>query len=162
MTDNHINLIMPFQVIGATWYLWALERQHGCWRGECLKEMHRKYRSCKTVYLDCSSLTWPDRVKWLNTTKVFSKCDAFKDKNHQLFGIFAAAFTEGVATAQFLEKYFYCLWWGLRNLRYTYTMFILLPFLEDDMSIFFIMTWLAVHMAKIWWQQHLARKTCSP
>lgn len=111
-------VFLVLQVIGATWYLWALERQYDCWRMECIKEMNSRFSRCRPIFLDCSSLDWPDRQRWLNATSAIQRCDALTDSNHQRFGIFAAAFTNEVASARFIEKYFYCLWWGLRNLRF--------------------------------------------
>ncbi|OWM65386.1 hypothetical protein CDL15_Pgr008976 [Punica granatum] len=113
---NLILCTLASHVIGATWYLWALERQHACWRRECRKEMQLRHSPCKLIYLDCSSVNWPDRQQWLNVTRATLKCDALTDTNHQQFGIFAPAFTNEVASARFIEKYFYCLWWGLKNL----------------------------------------------
>lgn len=59
----------------------------------------------------------PERQFWLNNTKVLTECDA-RDSHAFKFGMFADAFTEDVASSNFIEKYFYCLWWGLKNLRY--------------------------------------------
>ncbi|KAK4798225.1 hypothetical protein SAY86_030551 [Trapa natans] len=113
---NLLLCTLASHVIGATWYLWALERQYDCWRNECLKEANLKFWPCRTDFLDCASLNWPDRQHWLNATNAIRRCDANNDSDHQQFGIFADAFTNDVASARFLEKYFYCLWWGLKNL----------------------------------------------
>lgn len=61
------------------------------------------------------------RDYWRNSTQVLAKCDAKDDEDSGFkFGIFAAAFTNEVASSTFLEKYLYCLWWGLRNLRFDF------------------------------------------
>lgn len=65
----------------------------------------------------CSAKDNPARQAWLTTTNLLTNCDAQNDENFQ-FGMFAEAFTNHVAEASFIDKYFYCLWWGLRNLRY--------------------------------------------
>ena len=58
-----------------------------------------------------------DRRKWNNSTFVFSHCDPSKDISFN-YGIFGDAIKKNVVYSKFLEKYFYCLWWGLQNLRY--------------------------------------------
>lgn len=56
-----------------------------------------------------------ERKLWQNSTQVFGSCDP--DNNSVFdYGIFANAVTQNVVSTEFLEKYFYCLWWGLQNL----------------------------------------------
>lgn len=70
------------------------------------------------MFLDCSSLGLSDREDWLIVTEILTKCDARKDDSDFKFGMFADAFTSQVASSEFTDKYLYCLWWGLRNLRF--------------------------------------------
>lgn len=105
------------QVIGATWYLASIGRQHSCWKQQCDVE-ERGGLSCKYMFLDCSSLGLSDREDWLIVTEILTKCDARKDDSDFKFGMFADAFTSQVASSVFTDKYLYCLWWGLRNLRF--------------------------------------------
>lgn len=104
------------QVLGASWYLLSIGRQNSCWKQECF---HEKYSvpACVLNYLDCNSLEQPQRSRWVNATRVISRCDAKNDDSDFKFGMFADAFTSQVASSGFIEKYLYCLWWGLRNLR---------------------------------------------
>lgn len=67
--------------------------------------------------MDCDTLNNVDRKKWENTTLVFRKCDPENDIDFK-YGIFENAITKSVISLEFLKKYFYCLWWGLQNLRY--------------------------------------------
>ncbi|KAI6682920.1 hypothetical protein NL676_028833 [Syzygium grande] len=114
---NLILCTLASHVIGSIWYLWSIQRLNSCWRMECEKEMNNtRSPPCKQRFFDCTTLNDPQRMLWLNSTQVLAKCDAFKDDNHLQFGIFASAFINEVASADFIEKYFYCLWWGLRNL----------------------------------------------
>lgn len=85
---------------------------------ECAKENASRLLTCLPSYLDCNSLEQPARMSWLNVTHVTAKCDATIDNIGFKFGMFADAFTNDVASSRFVEKYLYCLWWGLRNLRY--------------------------------------------
>ncbi|XP_052190610.1 cyclic nucleotide-gated ion channel 18 [Diospyros lotus] len=112
---NLLLFMLASHVLGASWYLLSIGRQHSCWRQECRNERNAK-PSCVINYLDCASLNHPMRNKWLNVTRVLAHCDAKKDDTDFKFGMFAAAFTSEVASSRFIEKYLYCLWWGLRNL----------------------------------------------
>ena len=55
---------------------------------------------------------------WENTTNVFQNCNP--ESNNFNYGLFENAVTENVVFSNFIEKYFYCLWWGLQNLRYNF------------------------------------------
>lgn len=112
-------LKLSVQVIGASWYVLSIQRQFECWKIECTKEYNRTHSpSCKPSFLDCSTYGRPDRIAWLKVTRVITSCDARNDddKNFQ-FGMFADAFTIEVASSAFFQKYFYCLWWGIKSLR---------------------------------------------
>ncbi|XP_040985757.1 probable cyclic nucleotide-gated ion channel 16 [Juglans microcarpa x Juglans regia] len=113
---NLLLYILASHIFGASWYVLSIQRQHQCWSLQCREEMNATHSpSCNPLFLDCNSLDKPERRSWLNVTKVLSSCDAQNDYYFQ-FGIFADAFTNEVASSNFIEKYFYCLWWGLRNL----------------------------------------------
>ncbi|XP_059644231.1 cyclic nucleotide-gated ion channel 18-like [Cornus florida] len=111
---NLLLYMLASHVLGASWYLSSIARQHSCWRMECAKEK-TKNPPCILSFLDCSSLTQSKRENWLKSTKVVEHCDA-KNGDTFKFGMFADAFTSEVASSHFIEKYLYCLWWGLRNL----------------------------------------------
>ncbi|PSR87592.1 Cyclic nucleotide-gated ion channel like [Actinidia chinensis var. chinensis] len=112
---NLLLYMLASHVLGASWYLLSIGRQHSCWRQECLNERNA-VSSCVLNYLDCNSLQQPQRNRWLNATRVIARCDAKNDDSDFKFGMFADAFTTQVASSRFVEKYLYCLWWGLRNL----------------------------------------------
>ena len=108
---------MPVQVIGASWYLLAIERQYSCWNEECAKEENLTY-PCNRVYFDCDHVDEPGRDEWLKQTKVLSNCSTGTSPLNFTFGMYGPAFTEGVTSATFFEKYFFCFWFGLKSLRY--------------------------------------------
>lgn len=112
---NLLLYMLASHVIGATWYLASIGRQHSCWKQQCNVEK-RGGLSCKYAFLDCRSLGLSDREDWLIVTEVLTKCDARKDDSDFKFGMFADAFKSQVASSEFTDKYLYCLWWGLRNL----------------------------------------------
>lgn len=51
-------------------------------------------------------------------TPVFNNCDASSNTTSFQYGIFKNALTNEALSTEFIKKYFYCLWWGLQNLRY--------------------------------------------
>lgn len=114
-----INLFfqLSVQVLGAIWYLMSIERHFSCWKDECAKKQ-KGSPDCYKDYLDCSSLSKPGRQEWSETTEVFKNCDATGDITFE-FGMFGDANTERVTSASFFDRYFYCLWWGLKSLRYS-------------------------------------------
>ncbi|KAF1871059.1 hypothetical protein Lal_00020793 [Lupinus albus] len=105
------------QVLGASWYVTSIQRQYECWRITCKKEMNKTHSpSCNPKFLDCAILGDHEREAWFRRTRVLTDCDALNDKNKFQFGMFADAFTDHVSSSRFFQKYFYCLWWGLKNL----------------------------------------------
>ncbi|XP_048444021.1 probable cyclic nucleotide-gated ion channel 16 [Pyrus x bretschneideri] len=113
---NLILFCLIAHIVGASWYVLSIRRQYECWTGECKKEVNKTHSpSCKISFLDCGSADNPERKLWLQITKVQTSCDA-AGKDEFEFGMFAEAFTNEVASAYIIEKYFYCLWWGMRNL----------------------------------------------
>ncbi|XP_021889706.1 cyclic nucleotide-gated ion channel 18 isoform X2 [Carica papaya] len=104
------------QVLGAMWYLLSIGRQFACWTKECRRENGLRVLDCLPSFLDCNSLENPERQYWQNVTRVLSNCEPKNSNNNFKFGMFADAFINDVASADFVSKYLYCLWWGLRNL----------------------------------------------
>ncbi|XP_055804903.1 cyclic nucleotide-gated ion channel 18-like isoform X2 [Solanum dulcamara] len=114
---NLLLFMLASHVAGASWYVASIGRQYSCWSIECRKE-HDAVPPCILEFLDCTSVEDSYvRDYWRNSTQVLAKCDAINDEDSGFkFGIFADAFTNEVASSTFMEKYLYCLWWGLRNL----------------------------------------------
>ncbi|KAL9673472.1 hypothetical protein QQ045_029730 [Rhodiola kirilowii] len=118
---NLLLYILASHVLGASWYLLSIEKQLACWGYECWKERNGTNKSgiaCNMRYLDCmsSEADEPQRDKWLKVTKVLTNCDPRNEHIKFNYGMFADAFKNDVATAPFRDKYFYCLWFGLKNL----------------------------------------------
>ncbi|XP_028778316.1 LOW QUALITY PROTEIN: probable cyclic nucleotide-gated ion channel 16 [Neltuma alba] len=109
--------VLASHVLGAAYYLLAIQRQSQCWREICAKEANATHSpSCSPQFLDCDSLNDPARDAWYQQTYLTVVCDAKNEGSHFEFGIYADAFTDEVATSRFIERYFYCLWWGLKSL----------------------------------------------
>ncbi|KAI3997369.1 hypothetical protein MKX01_003172 [Papaver californicum] len=95
---NLMLYMLASHVIGACWYLLSIERQESCWR-----------QVCNIQSPECH------RVTWYNSSNITRVCDPRK-KSYQ-FGIYADALNFGITKSwPFFDKYFYCLWWGLKNL----------------------------------------------
>jgi len=129
------------QVLGASWYVASIQRQYDCWIITCKTEMNKTHSpSCNPSFLDCTSLEYRERQAWFKHSRVLSDCDALNNKNEFQFGLFADAFTDHVSSSRFVQKYFYCLWWGLKNLRYIHLpSSSLFPYLM--LNIIFIWNW---------------------
>ncbi|GLU11830.1 hypothetical protein SLE2022_285500 [Rubroshorea leprosula] len=107
---NLILYMLASHVLGATWYLLSVERQEACWRSAC--DIERPF--CQHKYFDCHSLKDSSRTSWFKSSNITNLCDP--NDNFYQFGIFGDALTFDITTSPFFNKYFYCLWWGLRNL----------------------------------------------
>lgn len=93
------------QVIGASWYVLSIERQEACWREAC---RFADVASCQYGYFDCRLIN--SRIS--NLTNF---CNPSNDMYQ--FGIYADAVNFKVTSSPFIPKFFYCFWWGLKNLR---------------------------------------------
>lgn len=113
LTDTWLGKWMPFQVLGAVWYLFAIERQDTCWRAACSKEDSK----CKAS-LYCQEGIEGDKdflAQYCPITDPVNTTDFD-------FGIFLPALqSEIVQSGDFPQKFFYCFWWGLQNLRFVPT-----------------------------------------
>ncbi|KAG5050376.1 hypothetical protein JHK85_011479 [Glycine max] len=102
--------VLPLpQVIGAFWYLFSIERETTCWQDVC-----RRNSTCNTAAMYC------DNHQVLGTMSAFLNASCpIQVQNTTLFnfGIFLDALQSGVVESRdFPQKFFYCFWWGLRNL----------------------------------------------
>ncbi|KAG4914108.1 hypothetical protein GLYMA_19G255300v4 [Glycine max] len=104
--------MLASHVVGANWYMLSVESELRCWRRELRNASlyHRKYMSC----VDRN----PNVFTLLNRTCSLVDPDTIKDPNTFNYGIFFDALDSRVveSTTDFPQKFFYCFWWGLRNL----------------------------------------------
>ncbi|WCJ30493.1 cyclic nucleotide-gated channel 14 [Euphorbia peplus] len=110
---NLLLYMLASHILGASWYLLSIERHAACWKTVCRHELSPV--NCTLPFLDCGTLSKNERILWANNTQVFNSCDPAKSTVFE-YGIFANALTQNVLSSHFLEKYLYCLWWGLQNL----------------------------------------------
>jgi cyclic nucleotide gated channel len=98
------------QVLGALWYLFSVQRQEACWREACLLESP----TCQTMFFDCKALS-SNRTIWYELSNITSLCTP--GNGFYPFGIYEEALQTKLTSSSFTQKYFYCFWWGLKNLR---------------------------------------------
>lgn len=115
-------------MVGAFWYLISLERVDTCWRRH-FNESRGSYEH----YCGKGHLQYDVVPKSLNDSCPYIDPDDISDSKAFNFGIFIDALKSGVvASEDFPSKFFYCFWWGLRNLRLvvvtydSFTLFLLL------------------------------------
>ncbi|CAH8337230.1 unnamed protein product [Eruca vesicaria subsp. sativa] len=67
---NLVLYLLVSHVLGSVWYVLSIQRQHECWRRECIKEMNATHSpSCTLLFLDCGSLRDPGRQAWMRITR---------------------------------------------------------------------------------------------
>ena len=110
---------------GSWWYLLGIERQEACWRSACNLES-----ACRNEYFDCHTVNDDARTNWFSSTNVTTLCipNVTGGPSFYQYGIFGDAVNSNVIGSPFFNKYFYCLWWGLRNLRYKIVLVILITY----------------------------------
>ncbi|XP_043695497.1 probable cyclic nucleotide-gated ion channel 5 [Telopea speciosissima] len=103
--------MLASHIVGAFWYLLAVERNNACWKKAC-----QANKQCSQDYLYCGNWQMKGYDDWLDISEgvLSTACNPEGDFN---FGIYTQALTSGVVASRlFLSKYCYCLWWGLQNL----------------------------------------------
>ncbi|KAL6291636.1 hypothetical protein ACE6H2_009146 [Prunus campanulata] len=104
--------MLASHVLGAFWYLVSIERETTCWKAAC----GNNTTICSRDDLYCDT----DNSKALNTIAFLnSSCPIQEEDKSQFdFGIFLDALQSGIveSSTHFPQKFFYCFWWGLRNL----------------------------------------------
>ncbi|KAF3594564.1 hypothetical protein DY000_02027642 [Brassica cretica] len=110
--------MLASHIVGALWYLLALERVNGCWKRACLLDG----QNCTRNFLFCGNENMDGYAAW-NTIKesVLQKSCPVNvtdgDNPPFDFGIYLRALSSGIVSSEsFVAKYFFCLWWGLQNL----------------------------------------------
>lgn len=102
-----------FQIVGAFWYIFAVQRNDSCWKEACSG-------ICQRDFLYCGNQRMDGYDAWSNNSEgvLNASCSAEGDDPPFDYGIFGQALSSGiVSTMNFVSKYCYCLWWGLQNLR---------------------------------------------
>nr|XP_023929552.1 cyclic nucleotide-gated ion channel 1-like [Quercus suber] len=104
---NFFLFILASHVIGAFWYFFSIQRETACWHLVC-GNLSGCGNSFSCAYTDSAvNYAFLDDHCPINTPNT-TKFD---------FGIFLEALQSGIVQSSNLpQKFFYCFWWGLRNL----------------------------------------------
>jgi cyclic nucleotide gated channel len=108
---------MCMQIVGALWYLLALERNNDCWSKAC-----HNNQNCTRNFLFCGNQNMKGYAAWDNIKVSYLqlKCPVNVPEDEEPpfdFGIYLRALSSGIVSSKnFVSKYFFCLWWGLQNL----------------------------------------------
>ncbi|XP_058199834.1 protein CNGC15b-like [Rhododendron vialii] len=111
---NLMFYMLGSHVVGGTWYLLSIEREEACWRSVCDQE---NSISCTYSYFDCSTINDPNRTAWFLSSNVTTDCNPIN--TYYQWGIYGPAAQFGITSGLFFNKFFSCLWFGLRNLSST-------------------------------------------
>ena len=110
------------QVVGALWYLFAIESELRCWNIACQRH------NCYSKYLYCGEGRVGD-FGFLKTSCPLLERNEIKDSTNFDFGLFLDALqTRVIETSDFRQKFLYCSWWGLQSLRLVITRYPTLVF----------------------------------
>ncbi|CAN6444405.1 unnamed protein product [Victoria cruziana] len=105
---NLLLYMLASHVIGAFYYLLAIERQDTCWREACQSPLN----ACDLASLYCGK---HDEGK--TRSFLVNACPVNTDNGPFDFGIYQSVLEADVVQSRnFPEKLFYCFWWGLQNL----------------------------------------------
>lgn len=111
---NLLYYMLASHITGAIYYLLSIERQITCWNQQCLNE------SCSFNFISCDNTGSSSYLTWGKNTSIFDNCDPNRNSSANPppfnYGMFSTALSKGAVSAPFLEKYFFCLWWGLLQL----------------------------------------------
>ncbi|KQK24075.1 putative cyclic nucleotide-gated ion channel 7 [Brachypodium distachyon] len=110
--------MLASHMVGAFWYLLAIERLDDCWREKCTG---LKFHQCKT-YMYCGGgiLGQPGFVEWRTMIRqvLAQECAPIDGGGTGFnYGLYTTAITSGVTyTPNLFARILFCLWWGLQNL----------------------------------------------
>ncbi|MED6147540.1 putative cyclic nucleotide-gated ion channel 5 [Stylosanthes scabra] len=100
-------------IVGAFWYLLAIERNDFCWQKACSNVCNKNFLYCGNQYME-GYAAWQN----ISANTLKDNCAADGDNPPFDYGIFGQALTSDIVSSSknFVSKYCYCLWWGLQNL----------------------------------------------
>ncbi|KAI7983660.1 Protein CNGC15c [Camellia lanceoleosa] len=110
---NLMFYMLASHVVGTCWYLLSIEREEACWRSLC----DQYNTTCNYNFFHCSTMDDSNRNSWILSSNVTTLCNP--SNPYYTWGIYGDAMRFGVTSGHFFNKFFYCLWFGLRNLSST-------------------------------------------
>ncbi|XP_010508021.1 PREDICTED: cyclic nucleotide-gated ion channel 11 [Camelina sativa] len=110
---NFFLYMLNSYIFGAFWYVNALEKKNTCWSEACATTS-----GCDLTNLFCAR-GGRDNSRFLKTTCPLIHPDQITNSTVFDFGMYIDALKSGVVDVEprdFPRKFFYCFWWGLRNI----------------------------------------------
>lgn len=110
--------MLASHVLGALWYLIAVERENGCWRNAARQhDFLEDNLYCGGDRRKANYFPDPNLLNLLSTSCAFIDPAQITNSSTFNYGIFYDALQSGIVeTWDFPQKFFFCFWWGLRNL----------------------------------------------
>ncbi|XP_023640854.1 probable cyclic nucleotide-gated ion channel 12 isoform X2 [Capsella rubella] len=111
---NFFLYMLNSYVFGAFWYVNAIEKKIECWSEACATTS-----GCDLTSLFCARGGGRDNSRFLNTSCPLIEPDQITNSTVFNFGMYIDALKSGVVDVEpgdFPRKFFYCFWWGLRNI----------------------------------------------
>ncbi|KAL4279316.1 hypothetical protein GQ457_03G042530 [Hibiscus cannabinus] len=106
--------MLASHIVGALWYLLAVERKDTCWRLAC-----EGSGRCNIDFLYCGNKHMHGFPEWrmVRSKELDSHCSLEDDDTPFNYGIYTRAITSEITSSNlFFPKFCFCLWWGLQNL----------------------------------------------
>ncbi|KAL4334667.1 hypothetical protein GQ457_07G032700 [Hibiscus cannabinus] len=106
--------MLASHIVGALWYLLAVERKDTCWRIAC-----EESGKCNIDFLYCGNRHMHGFPEWrrVRNKELDSQCAIEGDEAPFNYGIYTRAITSEITSSSvFFPKFCFCLWWGLQNL----------------------------------------------
>ncbi|KAL1347101.1 hypothetical protein HN51_020616 [Arachis hypogaea] len=109
--------MLASHVVGAFWYLFSIEAEVRCWHKVVKFHNYSSY-----VYLSCGGMANNNPQVQLLLSKdnycQLESPDDIKDQSVFNFGIYTQALMAHIvgSSTDFPQKFFFCFWWGFRNL----------------------------------------------
>ncbi|VAH14169.1 unnamed protein product [Triticum turgidum subsp. durum] len=115
--------MLASHMVGAFWYLLAVERVDDCWREKCAGlKFNRcvKFMYCGGAGAASKDGQFTEFMEWRTMIRQVLKQECAPMDNNGTgfdYGIYSNAITSGVThTQDLIPKILFCLWWGLQNL----------------------------------------------
>uniref|UniRef100_A0A2P2MAI5 Putative cyclic nucleotide-gated ion channel 5 n=1 Tax=Rhizophora mucronata TaxID=61149 RepID=A0A2P2MAI5_RHIMU len=108
--------MLASHIVGAFWYLLAVERRDTCWQELVCTDAVR----CNKNFLYCGNQRMDGYDAWASASGASLQVNCSADGSNGAFdfGIYQNALSSDIVSSmKFISKYCYCLWWGLQNLR---------------------------------------------
>lgn len=120
------------QIVGAFWYVLAIDRNDSCWKDAC-----HGNSTCSSKFLYCGNQDIQGFDSWAGIRDNLLQQACPPEGEAFDFGIFKNVLSSGVASStKFFSKYCYCLWWGLQNLRCKFSLSLCWVSLSLSLSVY--------------------------